>query len=197
MSAAPDPLVDALARVTAHDERGAPTPLAPLLAPTALLVFLRHFGCIGCAQQVGDLRPRLGELASLGVRVTLLGCGSPDALRAFIAREHISPPITTLTDPSGLAHDAARLTRSWWGGRGPGAALGYLLARSQGYEQHASLVAASEGEGDRSRQGGALLIDDGRVLYHHRATRLGDLPRLVEIVDLALALVARKSPLGL
>jgi hypothetical protein len=44
--------------------------------------------------------------------------------------------------------------------------------------------------GDMFQLGGALLVDEaGRVLYHHRARRPGDLTDFSDIVQAALALV--------
>ncbi|MCZ6626185.1 MAG: peroxiredoxin-like (seleno)protein, partial [Deltaproteobacteria bacterium] len=42
-----------------------------------LLVFLRHFGCMGCSQHVNELSPRLLELYNLGMRTVFVGNGEP------------------------------------------------------------------------------------------------------------------------
>ena len=42
-----------------------------------LLVFVRHFGCIGCSENIGLLQPRLKELEGLDTRIIIIGCGEP------------------------------------------------------------------------------------------------------------------------
>ena len=94
----------------------------------AVVVFVRHFGCAGCSAHVGELRPRLAELAQLGVGVALVGSGSPEHLAAFVAREQLAGhPIDPFTDPTRAAYLAADLERSWLGVVGP-RALGNLAS---------------------------------------------------------------------
>src|SRR5262245_64512768 len=82
-----EPVPEALAGANVLDAGGASWELCALWADgPALLVFLRHFGCPTCAENVGELLPRLAELRALGVRVALVGSGSPEHLAAFAAR---------------------------------------------------------------------------------------------------------------
>ena len=54
-----------------------------------LLVFLRHFGCIGCSENVRELAPRLPELKRLGVRTVFIGCGAPFFIPPFQERHNL------------------------------------------------------------------------------------------------------------
>src|SRR5262252_3831861 len=66
-----------------------------------VVVFLRHFGCIGCAEQVTELAPRLDELREAGVRTILVGNGAPQMIDAFIERHALADKACAIvTDPS-------------------------------------------------------------------------------------------------
>ncbi len=55
---------EALERCTARDSEGREVRLGSLWREQhTLLVFLRHFGCIGCTENVALLHPRFHELA--------------------------------------------------------------------------------------------------------------------------------------
>ena len=66
-----------------------------------VLVCIRHFACIGCAEQVTALRPRLHELARLDVAVVICGSGSADQLAGFVEREQLDrTDVECVTDPT-------------------------------------------------------------------------------------------------
>src|SRR6516164_9819980 len=80
-----------------------------------LVVFLRHFGCVGCSQQVAVLTPRLLELDQLGVQTLLVGSGLPQYIDAFIERHQLGDKkVRVLTDPSRRVFKAAGFRRSVW-----------------------------------------------------------------------------------
>src|SRR5262245_53790613 len=97
-----EPAPTALANAAILDGEGRPIELASLWAegPAALL-FLRHFGCPACADHVAELRPRLGELRALGVRIALIGNGEPEHIGPFAARVGMEARTMELfTDPT-------------------------------------------------------------------------------------------------
>ncbi len=162
-------------------------------ARDAVVVFVRHFGCAGCSAHVGELRPRLAELAQLEVGVALVGNGSPMHLAAFIEREQLAgQPIAMFTDPTRAAYVAAGFERSWLGAVGP-RALGNLVGLAlRGYPN-------ARGQGDAAQQGGTLYVArGGRLAMYHRAARLGDHARTTDVVAVALAArAAAAAELGL
>ena len=159
-----------------------------LLAGRAtLVVFLRHFGCIGCSAQVTDLAPRLGELQRLGIRTLFIGNGAPDFIAHFIERFALSTAIRNeqvdiLTDPTLSVHRAAALSRSFWGAYGPLAIWDFIRLLGNGHVNRAT-------EGDNFQQGGALLVDAGGIIaWYHRSNRLAGHAPSVDVVDAAMQL---------
>lgn len=148
----------------------------------ALVVLVRHFACAGCAEHLAELRPRLAELAALGVSVTIVGSGTAPQLEAFVEREGLAGlPLACVTDPGLGAYRAAGLARSRWGVYGP-RALAYLAgAWSRGVSNGAA-------EGDHLQQGGTVYIaKGGEVLLAHAAEYLGDHAKVADVMDVALA----------
>jgi peroxiredoxin len=172
-----------LADAVVLDARDAPHRLGDLWATRdAVVVFVRHFACAGCSAHVAELRPRLRELADLGVATALVGNGSPLQLAAFVARQELAGhPLELFTDPTRAAYLAAGLERSWLGVVGP-RALGNLAALlARGYPNGVP-------RGDTAQQGGTLYIArGGRLAFYHRAARLGDRARTADVVGVALA----------
>ena len=189
MLAVGQPVPAALADAEVLDATGARHRLATRWADgDVVLVFVRHFACAGCAEHVAALRPRLTELAAIGVGVTIVGSGTPDQLAAFVEREQLArPEVSCFTDPTLAAYRASELPRSRWGTIGP-RALGQLArAYLHGYRN-------GDPEGDHDQQGGTLYVTRGGVLaFYHRARSLGDRAPLVDVVDCALATRAAEA----
>jgi len=175
------PIPEALANASVIDARGAAHRRGDAWRDRdVVLVFIRHFACIGCAEQIAILRPRLPELAALGVGVVIVGSGTADQLAGFVERENLDG-ITCFTDPDRAAYRAAELRRSRWGTFGPvalgQAARAYLHGHRNGRPQ-----------GDLHQQGGTLYVTRAGVVgFYHGAASLGDHARLLDVVDVALA----------
>jgi peroxiredoxin len=148
-----------------------------------LLVLLRHFGCVGCAQQVRELAPRLFELSRAGVRTILVGSGSAEQRAAFAIRNALDgAPALLVTDPSLGLYRALGLVRSAWATVGPRAVLETARAMAAGHPHRAT-------EGDRTQQGGVLLVDRaGVVRMFHKNRSIGDHPPASDLVFAALRL---------
>jgi hypothetical protein len=155
-----------------------------------VVVMLRHFGCIGCDVTVTELAPRLAELHAAGARTVLVGNGPPAAIDGFVERHALADkPVDVFTDPTLAAFRAAGLLRSAWATFGPRAIVDYLRAIGAGFVPRRT-------EGDYFQQGGALVVDaGGRVVFHHVSTHLADHADGSDLVDAALALALRSSPL--
>jgi len=153
-----------------------------------VLVFVRHFACIGCAEHVTALRPRLDELAVLGVDVVIVGSGTPDQLDGFIEREDLAREhVHCFTDPTLAVYRAAALARSRWGTFGPIALGQATRAFLHGHRN-------GKPQGDLYQQGGTLYITRaGIVRLYHRAASLGDHAKLVDVVEIALAERAQEA----
>lgn len=173
----------ALADASVLDGAGRARPLgAAWRERDALVVFVRHFACAGCAEHIAALRPRLGELAALATGVTLVGNGSAAQLAAFVEREQLAGyAIDAVTDPTLAAYRAAGFARSratLFGPRNLASLVGLL---AKGYANGAT-------EGDLAQQGGTLYVRrGGELAFLHRSARVGDRARLVDVVAIALA----------
>jgi hypothetical protein len=152
------------------------------------LVFLRHFGCPACGENVAELLPRLAELRALGVRVALVGSGEPPHVAPFVALAGLEGrTVDVLTDPTLAAYRAADLARGTWATLNPVSLYRVARAMARGYPHGPAL-------GDPLQQGGTLLVDHGgRLAFYHRNAGVGDHPPAVELVDAALALAARAA----
>jgi peroxiredoxin len=191
--------------VTLVEGQPVPAPLAdaPLLTATgeaarlrdtwkrndALILFLRHFACVGCSDHVSELRPRLAELVELRVRVTLIGCGTPAQLTDFVERHELGPhPLTIYTDPTLSVYKEVGLARSLWSTAGPRAAINFLRLLARGHRNGVP-------QGDVLQQGGTLLVDrGGTVRYCHRSRFIGDHVPLVELMDQVMRRRAAEVP---
>jgi peroxiredoxin len=148
-----------------------------------VVLFLRHFGCIGCAQQVTELSPRLDEIDRAGVHVLLVGNGTPDQMAAFRERHALSDKkVELVTDPELVGYRAAGLERSIGSTLGPRSMLEHLRLWGTGLRGHR--VA-----GDMTQQGGAMLVDAvGVVRLARRSHSIADHVAASDLVDLALRL---------
>ena len=153
-----------------------------------VLVWLRHFGCIGCDVTVTELAPRLPELDAAGARTVLVGNGAPAAIDAFVERHALADKsVGVFTDPSLAAFGAAGLVRSAWATFGPRAVADYVRAMGAGFVPRRRA-------GDVLQQGGALVVDaGGRVVLHRVSKSLGDHADASDLVDAALGLALRAS----
>lgn len=180
-AAAPPALLDAEVQ-TADGEH---VQLRTLFEPDpALVLFLRHYACVGCSRQVEELAPRVVELADLGVRVIFIGSGDAAQMGAFVERHALADkPIVMVTDPKLEAYAAADMQRSVWSALEPRALWFQLQAYGAGFRGHRGV------QGDGSQQGGAVLLDgQARVVYARHARYTADNVDGSELVAAALAM---------
>jgi peroxiredoxin len=155
-----------------------------------VVVMLRHFGCIGCDVTVTELAPRLAELHAAGARTVLVGNGAPAAIDGFVERHALADkPVDVVTDPTLGAFRAAGFVRSAWATFGPRAIVDYVRAMGAGFVPRKTA-------GDVLQQGGALVVDaGGRVVFRRASKSLGDHADGSDLVDAALGLALRASPM--
>lgn len=79
----------------------------------AVLVFVRHFGCLFCRQQIAAITPLRERVRSLGAELVVIGHGSLDETRAFRDEQAVAFPLfTDLTRQAYRALDMRRDPRS-------------------------------------------------------------------------------------
>jgi peroxiredoxin len=162
---APDSLYHAIVQTTGHSL----VRLGELWLPkTTVLVFIRHFGCMSCHEQVAELRPYFGRIRDAGAQVAIIGNGGRRAALNFIDMHQLDVPV--FLDPGLKAYRAAGLKRGLLATVGPGAIRNVRRALANGHRQTGL-------HGDLLQQGGVLIINpSSEVLYQYISQETGDHP---------------------
>lgn len=167
-----------LDEITVFDPDGQAIRLGQLWAErTAVLVFVRHFGCLFCKEQIAALGPLRESVRSLGAELVVIGNGTVDQARAFRGDPQGTGPFPLFTDPKGQAYCAMGMRR------GRRSVFTLRLVRHvvrawrQGFRQ--TYVA-----GDPLQQGGVVIVaPTGRELYRFVSREAGDHPPAAEILE--------------
>lgn len=135
---------------------------------TAVLLFVRHFGCLFCRQQIAEILPSLSRIRATGGELFIVGNGSVDEANAF-QREH-QLPVTVFTDPTRQAYCALEMRSGLGTVLRPSVFLRSLKALRSGFRQ--SVVA-----GDPLQQGGVVVVGaGGSERYRYISQSAGDHP---------------------
>ncbi|HEY6036262.1 MAG TPA: peroxiredoxin-like family protein [Kofleriaceae bacterium] len=133
---------------------------------TAVLVFVRHFGCLHCREHLAQLLSEVATVRAAGADIYVIGNGSPSFIEGFREQTGWTGPI--YTDPSLAVYRAAELKRS---------VTSTLDPRSLGDAWKALRHGTRQGrtQGDQWQQGGTLVVaPSGDVRWHHASGRPGD-----------------------
>jgi AhpC/TSA antioxidant enzyme len=122
------------------------------------------------------LRDAENEFASRGVRVVVVGMGTPDMARHFKSEQKI--PFTLLVDTDQQTYKAFDLGRSATAAVGPQVWLKYARTILKGRGM-------APPKQDWQQLGGVLVIDeDGRLLLAHRAKNAADNPPIQQLLEI-------------
>jgi peroxiredoxin len=148
----------------------------------ALIVFIRHFGCIGCSENITLLAQRFDELTRLNIKIMVIGCGPYQFIESFKERHNLlHSEAVFLTDKTLNVQKNVGLKYSLWSGFKPKALFEMGRAYVNG---HVSDVI----QGDIKQQAGAIFVDaSGRVKLFHRSQSLGDHVNTQQIMNVALS----------
>lgn len=151
----------------------------------AVVVWLRHFGCLLCREQAADFRARLPEIEALGARLVLVGNGEPAQAREFEAER--CPGCRVLTDPGLRSYRTIGARRGWRFVLGPAALRAGVRAFRRGFRQ-------ARVRGIADQLGGVfVLLPGNRVAYSHLSGSAGDHPP-ADTVIAALRSAATPEP---
>ena len=169
------PPAPTLERARLLDVEGAEVRVETLHAQApAVLVFVRHFGCLFCKQQVGELAARREDFQNRGAKLVVIGNGTVEQARGFA--ERYAQGMTVLTDPTREAFCAAGMKRGVATAVSFGVIKRAVQAVAHGYLQTSVL-------GDALQQGGVLVLDrDGRELYRFVSDEAGQHPPLDDVL---------------
>jgi peroxiredoxin len=159
-----------LGRLTVKDESGNTLLMSQFWnSKIAVLIFIRHFGCVACRAQVKEMWARHSQYEAKGCSLIFIGNGSPLQVKRF--KEEFGIHLPVYTDPSLATYQAAGLKKSLLGTIGPKAIMTGQKLRSEGH--------VSDGiQGNAFQQGGVICINpQGKLLFGYASKHLGDSPR--------------------
>jgi hypothetical protein len=172
-----------LAAATVLDSNGTKVRLATEWAKRpAVVVWLRHFGCVFCREQVAEIRGRRTEIEARGAGIVFVGNGTARAAAWF--QKKFAADSTVLTDPDLVTYKAIGARSGLLSTMGPSAWGAGLRAFRSGARQ-------SMTKGHPYQQGGLVILAPGnRVLYRHISSAAGD---HAPVADVLAALDAAAS----
>jgi peroxiredoxin len=133
---------------------------------TAVVVWLRHFGCLYCAEQARDLFAVAPRIERAGAALVLVGNGGAEHARSF--RDRVTPGATVLTDPRLGSYRAIGARHGLLSTVGPRTWGHALRAWRRGARQ-------STVKGHAFQQGAVLVMaPPNRVAYAHISSAAGD-----------------------
>jgi hypothetical protein len=157
----------ALAAASVQDTDGEPVRLADSWRDhPAVIVWLRHFGCVFCREHVAEVRAARPDIEALHGGIVFVGNGTPRAAAWF--QKRFAPDSTVVTDPDLVTYKAIGARSGVMSTLGPRAWGAGLRAFSSGARQTAT-------KGHPFQQGGVLVIAPGdKVLFRHVSGAAGD-----------------------
>jgi hypothetical protein len=148
----------------------------------AVIVWLRHFGCVFCREQVEEIRSRRSEIEALGGGIAFVGNGTARAAAWF--QKKFAADSKVLTDPDLASYKAIGARSGMLSTLGPSAWGAGLRAFRSGARQ-------SMTRGHAYQQGGLVVMaPKNRVLYQHISRAAGD---HAPVADVLAALEAAAS----
>ncbi len=144
-------------------------------AGPAVVVWLRHFGCLFCKQQTAEFRARQDDIEARGARLAFVGNGGRRYASGF--RDEFCPDCTVLTDPELATYRLIGARGGVLNTLGPQAWGAAIRAFRGGARQH-------KPQGHPFQQGGVLVVSPGdRVTYSYLSKAAGDHPPVDEVID--------------
>jgi peroxiredoxin len=176
--------------VVLQDHEGVPVRLADIWKDRpAVLVFMRHYGCVFCRDQAVQLHKLRDEFEEAGVRLVVIGHGTPEMAAAFRRAQGVDLPV--LVDPDRRVYETigakvATLDELI----GPRQILAGLLAAVSSRTRQGS-IAVHQGRiiGHAAQLGGVLVVaPDSSLRYVYLADHASDYPPAREVLAAARAI---------
>lgn len=139
---------------------------------TAIIIFLRHFGCISCRTHAKEVWQRRHDYEKSKAKLYFIGNGSPEMITAFKENLGIQDaPI--FTDPKLETFHACGFKRGFLNSFGPKSIKNVVKMYMNGHEYEAY----TPQKGDLWQLGGVVAIrKDSTLAYHHISEAVGDFP---------------------
>lgn len=141
----------------------------------AVLVFVRHFGCMFCREQTVAVAEREGDIGDAGARLIVIGNGQPRFVADF--RRTTGYAGLLYTDPAREAYRACAFARGVGTTVNPTTARNAVRTFRAGFRQGRT-------QGDPWQQGGVVAIGPGdEIIWVERVRRAGDAVDLEAVLD--------------
>lgn len=139
---------------------------------TAVMIFLRHFGCIACRSHALQVWAVRDQFMASGAKLVFIGNGQPTYIEKFREDLGLSGALI-LTDPSLASFQAAGFRHGFFALVQPKSVVNLVkLAVAGGKNQPANAET-----GTNWQLGGILVVKpSGKVTYHYISEALGDYP---------------------
>lgn len=148
----------------------------------AVLVWLRHFGCLFCREQVKDFMKHQAALEAKGIALRFIGIGTPLMAKDFQETYAVTAPVWV--DKGRRTYALLQFRNGWDTVLNPRTILGSLRALSKGQFQGRTT-------GKPDQQGGVLVVGPGgKVEYGYASEVAGDHPPVDEVLRAAYAAAA-------
>ena len=168
------------------NESNEEVPVKSVLEGNTLLVFLRHFGCIGCAAHLVEILPSIDVFIKQNIKVVFIGNGDAKFIRDFKEKYGIDKAFV-FTDPELKLYSAFGLKKSLNGAVGFGAVLNVFKLVGKGLIQTSI-------QGSVTQQGGVALVDkQGQIVFQHRSQKLGDNAPVSRLIKAANSLTITEN----
>lgn len=132
----------------------------------AVLVFVRHFGCLYCHEQAHTVVHALGEIEAAGGSLVLLGHGNPAHAGQFSRQVGLAGRV--FTDPARILYRGLGMKHGMLRVYNLESARHLQRATKKGYKNQGVL-------GDRWQLGGSLVLDEkGSIVHRHVSEIAGD-----------------------
>jgi peroxiredoxin len=176
--------------VVLNDYEGHPVRLGDLWSERpAVLVFVRHFGCVFCRELAVDIHRHRERFAEADVELAVIGHGTPAQARDFRRLQNVD--LKLLVDPDRKVYELAGAKVATIGELiGPRQILRGLRATIVSRLKQGS-IAVHQGKiiGHAAQLGGVLVIaPDGSVRYAYLSEESGDNPPAREVLAAARAI---------
>lgn len=161
-----------------YNEHAQLVPMPSLWAQQpAVMIFLRHFGCIACRAHATQIWQQRTLFEQKGAKIYFIGNGSPRLIAKF--KEDLGlRAATILTDPNLRSFEAAGFKRGLMHALGPKSARNVVGLLRDGYRQGRP----SRDNGNYLQLGGVVMMStSGKVKYHFVSEATGDFPEIDEI----------------
>ena len=140
----------------------------------AVIVWLRHFGCVFCREQVAEIRANRAAIEALGGGIAFVGNGGPRYAKAF--KESFAPDVTVLTDPDLRSYRTIGARSGILKTIGPQAWKAGIRALRSGARQ-------TSVKGHPYQQGAVMVLTPGdHIVYSYLSRVAGDHPSVSSVL---------------